>query len=102
MPERLLPEMWPVARVARELGKASHVLVDASRRGEFPPVVRVGGCWYVRADACRDWFDRQHAESLSEAQLAQIRQAGRDPQAAEARRPARRPDQPRARTAGSC
>lgn len=74
----LLPEMWPLAKVAKELGKASHVLVDASRRGEFPPLVRVGATWYVKADACREWFERQHVDpGLTPAQLEQVRHAGR-------------------------
>lgn len=89
----LLPEMWPLSKVAKELGKASHVLVDASRRGQFPPLVRVGSCWFVKADACREWFDRQHvAEGFTESQLEQIRHAGRaiEPDGRQARRRKRR------------
>ena len=88
----LLPEMWPLHKIAKELGKASHVLVTASRAGTFPPVVRVGALWFVQAEACRAWFDRQHAgEDPSSRDLDRIRAAGR----AAAGSPRRRlPDQP--------
>jgi len=75
--ERLLPELWPLHRVAKELGKASHVLVTAAQDGRFPPVYRVGALWFVRADDVRDWFSRNHATKASEAELDRIRAAGR-------------------------
>lgn len=96
---RLLPELWPLHRVAKELGKATHVLVDASRRGEFAPVIRVGAVWFVRADACREWFERQHAvATVTSGQRERIRQAGR---AEGARQPSPRPRQPRGHTEAS-
>lgn len=96
--ERLLPETWPLHRIAQELGKSSNVLVDASRRGTFPALVKIGALWYVKADDMRAWFAKQHATSATPAQLERIRQAGR---AATARQPKRRPRQPRARNAAS-
>jgi hypothetical protein len=69
----------PLHRVAKQLGKATHVLVDASRRGEFPHVVKVGAVWYVSHDAVLVWFGKQHAHgTVSPAQQDRIRQAGRD------------------------
>lgn len=58
---RLLPEHWRLADLARELGTTTHALVQASRRGEFVPVVQIGRCWFARADLVRAWFNRQHA-----------------------------------------
>lgn len=99
MSDRLLPEMWPVHRIAKELGKAGHVLVTASRNGTFPPVVRVGALWFVKADHVREWFDKQHATgSVTPEQRDRIRQAGR---AVAGSPPSPRPRQPRARTATS-
>lgn len=91
----LLPELWPLHRVAKELGKASHVLVTASRNGTFPPVFRVGALWFVKADDVRAWFSRNHAEAPATADIERVRQAGR---AVAARQPRRRPAQPRADT----
>lgn len=75
--ERLLPEMWPLHRVAKELDKASHVLVSASRNGTFPPIVRVGALWFVKADDVREWFSRNHAKVAPTADYERVRQAGR-------------------------
>lgn len=97
---RILPEMVPLHRVAKELGKATSVLVAASREGRFCPLVRVGAVWFVKLDEVKAWFDRQHAKSVqvTPADRERIRQAGR----AEATgSPARRRHQPRARTAAS-
>lgn len=95
----LLPEMWPLHKLAKELGKASHVLVTASRNGAFPPVVKVGALWFVEAEKVRDWFSRNHAaDESSPADRDRIRQAGR---AAGGSQPARRPRQPRARNGAS-
>lgn len=95
----LLPELWPLHRIAKELGKATHVLVDASSRGEFPPLVRIGAVWHVKADLMREWVDRNHAATtVTPAQIDQIRQAGR---AEAAPQPSPRPRQPRARSAAS-
>lgn len=95
----LLPELWPLHQVAKELGKATHVLVSASRDGTFPPLSRVGAVWYVKADLVREWFDRQHAVgSVTPEQRDRIRKAGRS--GADAPR-ARRQRQPRASTASS-
>lgn len=77
MTDRLLPELWPLHRVARELGKATHVLVDASRRGDFCPIHKVGAVWFVRADAVREWFSRNHAAGATAAELTAMRQAAR-------------------------
>jgi hypothetical protein len=97
--DRLLPELWPLHRIAKELGKSTHVLVDASTRGEFPSLVRFGAVWHVRADLMREWCDRQHAPAaLTPGQIDQIRQAA---QGEEAPPPSRRPRQPRARNAAS-
>lgn len=94
---RLLPEQWPLHRIAKELGKATHVLVAASRHGKFPHVVMVGNVWYVNAAECVAWFERQHApSSVTQAQRDRIRQAGRG----EVVPPPRRPQiQPRASSA---
>lgn len=95
----LLPEMWPLHKVAKELGKASHVLVTAARNGTFPPVVKVGAVWFVEAEKCRDWFSRNHAaDDVSPADRDRIRQAGR---AASGQPPARRLRQPRGHTSRS-
>ena len=95
---RLLPELWPLHQIAKELGKASHVLVDASRTGTFPPVIRIGALWFVKADLMREWVDRQHAAAtVTPEQRDRIRAAG----AAASPPPARRPRQPRARSAAS-
>ena len=98
MGERLLPELWPLHQIAKELGKASHVLVDASRAGTFPPLVRVGALWFVKAELMREWIDRQHAAvTVTPGQRDRIRAAG----VAAGQPPARRPRQPRARSAAS-
>lgn len=95
----LLPELWPLRLVGKELGKATQVLVEASSRGEFPPVVRIGATWHVRADLMREWVQRQHApELVSQAHVARMQQAAR---AAVSQPPARRLRQPRARSASS-
>lgn len=95
----LLPELWPLHRLAKELGKATHVLVSASRAGQFPPIVRVGAVWFVKAELVRAWFDSQHAAStVTSQQRDRIRQAGQ----AVAGQPPRSPRrQPRARTESS-
>ena len=98
-PERLLPELWPLHRIAKELGKATHVLVSASREGRFPPVIQIGAVWHVRADLMTEWVYRQHATStVTPEQRDRIREAGRS---AEGAPPSRRRRQPRARTASS-
>jgi hypothetical protein len=97
--DNLLPELWPLHRIAKQLGKATHVLVDASRRGEFPGIIRFGAVWYVKADSMRAWIEKNHAATtVTPAQIDQIRQAGR---AAAAPQPSPRPRQPRARSAAS-
>jgi len=97
--DELLPELWPLHRIAKELGKATHVLVAASKAGTFPAIVRVGAVWFVKAELVRSWFNFQHAKpKVTPAQMERIRQAGR---AARAGSPSRRPRQPRARTAAS-
>lgn len=76
---RVLPEMVELHRVAKELRKASHVLVDASARGQFPPVVKVGAVWYVDRAKLADWFSRNHAtlgDDVSPLELDRIRAAG--------------------------
>ena len=99
MAASLLPELWPLHKLAKELGKATHVLVSASRAGTFPPVVRVGAVWFVKADLVRAWFDGQHAAvSVTPAQQDRIRQAG---QAEAGALPSRRPRQLRGRSAAS-
>lgn len=98
-PSRLLPELWPLHRVAKELGKATHVLVAASRAGQFPPVVKIGAVWHVRAELMTAWVNRQHATaSVTAEQRERIRAAGRT---GAAERPSRRRRQPRARSASS-
>lgn len=94
-----LPPMVPLHEVAKELGKQTNVLVSASRRGEFCPIVRVGAVWYVRRDLLNEWFNRQHAVSLStpESRRWLRSQAG----SAAAEPPSPRPPQPRARSASS-
>ena len=96
----LLPEMWPLHQIAKELGKASHVLVSASRNGTFPPVVKVGALWFVEAEKVRAWFGRNHANenAATPADRDRIRKAGR---AAAAKQPERRPRQPRGRSGAS-
>ena len=97
--ERLLPELWPLHRVAAELGRSTYNLVDASRRGNFPPVHQVGRTWFVKADAVRDWFATNHAAlRVTPEQRDRIRAAGR---AEGARLPARRQPRLRARSAAS-
>ena len=95
---RLLPELWPLHQIAKELGKASHVLVSASQAGTFPPVIRIGALWFVKAELMREWIDRQHAASIvTPEQRDRIRAAGD----VAAQLPAPRPRQPRARSAAS-
>lgn len=72
---KLLPEMWRLANVARELHVHSSTLVDASRRGRFPPVVRVGGVWMVQAESVREWFSRQHAAPLNPGKRVAVKAA---------------------------
>ncbi|HEX5050370.1 MAG TPA: hypothetical protein VFZ65_01230, partial [Planctomycetota bacterium] len=65
------------------LGKATHSLVAASKVGTFPPLVRVGAIWFVKASDVRAWFDRNHAApAVTEAQRERIRQAGQPERAA--------------------
>lgn len=87
--DRLLPESWPLHRIGKELGKATHVLVSASAAGKFPPVFPIGVVWHVRADLMLEWVNRQHAGdgALTPAQLDRIRQAGRNPAKARRARP---------------
>lgn len=63
MTDRLLPEMWPLHRLAAELGRKPASLVAASRRGQFPPLVRIGRDWFVPADAMREWVGKNHVRS---------------------------------------
>lgn len=72
----LIPEMLPLHRVAGELNKATHILVAASRRGEFVPLVRVGSQWYVRADEVREWFASDHEHGPSRAETRALKAAG--------------------------
>lgn len=89
----------PLHVVAKQLKKATHVLVSASRLGHFPPVVKVGHVWYVSADAVAAWFARQHATNdATEGQRDRIRQAGRGIGGPRPRRPR---SLPRASTAPS-
>lgn len=74
----ILPTLIPLRRVAKELGKSTHVLVSASAAGTFPPVVCVGAMWFVKAALLHEWFDQQHAESVTPAHLERMRQAARD------------------------
>lgn len=69
---RLLPEQWRLSIVARELRVHAHTLVEASRDGRFPPLVRVGRCWFVDAAAVRDWFSRQHVVTPDPLRLQAI------------------------------
>ena len=95
----LLPEMWPLHRIAKELGKASHVLVAASRSGTFPPVIRVGALWFVKAEEVRAWFDKNHAVDVaSPATLDRVKAAGRASASSQRRR---LPAQLRAHSASS-
>lgn len=99
MTDRLLPELWPLHRVAKELGKATHVLVAASREGRFPPVVQIGALWHVRADLMTAWVNGQHAGAgVSPEQRARIREAGRS---AAGEQPSPRRRRLRARSASS-
>lgn len=94
-----LPPMVQLHEVAKELGKQTNVLVCASSRGEFPPIVKVGAVWYVRRDRLNEWFDRQHApEAPTPERLQWVRQAAGS---AAAEPPSPRPLQPRARSASS-
>lgn len=96
---RLLPELWPLHLIGKELGKSTQVLVEASSRGEFPPVVRIGATWHVKADLMREWLERQHApQMVSQAHVERMQAAAR---AAVSRPRGRRQLQPRARTASS-
>lgn len=99
MSERLLPEVWPLHQVAKELGKATHVLVEASSAGTFPPVFRIGAVWHVRAELMRAWINSQQAPAPATAeQRERVRAAGQG----EVSQPrARRRVQPRAHTAAS-
>ena len=95
----ILPETVPLHLIAKELGQSTHVLVAASVRGEFPPLVRVGRVWRVRRDLLTEWFGKQHATNeITPAQSERIRQAGQS-EAGELR--ALPPLQPRANTAAS-
>lgn len=96
---RLLPEMWKLADVARELGVQSHTLVAAARRGQFCAVFQVGRAWYARAADVREWFAKSAAPEISPLLLDRVRAAGAPPDGEPL---PRRPRQPRARTAGSC
>lgn len=98
---RVLPEMVELHRIAKELRKASHVLVDASARGQFPPVVKVGAVWYVDRAKLADWFGRNHAtlgDDVTPLELDRIRAAG---QAGASALPAPRQRQPRGRKGAS-
>lgn len=95
----LLPTMVPLHRVAKELGKATHVLVSASRAGTFAPLVKVGALWFVRQDELDAWFNRNHAApTLTTDQLARIDSVARseDPAPQQSR-----PRRPRARSEAS-
>lgn len=56
MTGRLLPEMWRLHQVAKELGKETRELVDASARGEFPRIKKIGHLWFVEADLVHKWL----------------------------------------------
>lgn len=66
-----LPDLWPLRRLAIELGRKPASLVAASQRGQFPPLVRIGRDWFVRADAMRAWMQRDHVhDAASRVQTA--------------------------------
>lgn len=89
--EPLLPELWELHKVARELGSSTQVLVEASSRGEFPPVVRIGAKWHVKADLMREWIERQHApEQVSQAHVDRMKAAARAAVSKAARTPVHR------------
>lgn len=74
----VIPEMMALSKVAKQLGKSSHVLVRASQRGEFVPLVRVGTKWYVRVDLLRQWFAADHSAGPTLAEIAAMKAAGED------------------------
>lgn len=96
---KLLPEMWKLADVARELGVQSHTLVAASQRGRFCPVIQVGRAWYAKAADVRAWFAASRSPEINPLLLDRVRAAGAP---LDGEPLPRRPRQPRARTAGSC
>lgn len=96
---RLLPELWKLADVAAELRMHTHSLVEASRRGEFVKVTKVGKTWFARAIDVLAWFEKSNDRSVSELMRDRIRAAGAAPDGA---RPPRRQRQPRARSGASC
>lgn len=91
MTDLQLPDMTPMHLVAKRLGVHGHTLVEASARGEFVRLVRVGQRWYAPTAELQDWFARQHARVLSPQQVEAIRLA------ATAERPPRRAPRRRAR-----
>lgn len=74
----IIPEMMALSKVAKQLGKSSHVLVRASQRGEFVPLVRVGTKWYARVDLLRQWFAADHSAGPTPAEIAAMKAAGED------------------------
>lgn len=73
----LLPEIWPLHKVAKELGKATHVLVSASAEGAFPPVFRIGAVWHVQAELVREWIEKNQAPPPKPLNRIRVRDAGR-------------------------
>ena len=94
--DRVIPEMVPLHRVAKELDKATHVLVSASRSGTFCPIVKVGAVWFVRRDELDSWFGRQHAVSPEPGAMSRRLAA-----VADAQQPPAQPAQTRGRSASS-
>lgn len=74
----VIPEMVALSEVAKQLGKSSHVLVRASQRGKFVPLVRVGAKWYARAELLREWFAADHSSGPTPAEIAALKAAGED------------------------
>lgn len=72
----VIPEMVALSKVAKQLGKSSHVLVRASQRGEFVPLVRVGAKWYARVDLLHEWFAADHSAGPTPAEIAALKAAG--------------------------
>lgn len=87
----LLPEMVRLSEVAKALDVHGHTLVEASQRGQFVRLVRIGETWYAPLIEVQEWFSRNHAAPVSLVSRAKraARQAASDRQPASPRRRAR-------------
>jgi predicted DNA-binding transcriptional regulator AlpA len=70
-----LPDLIRLSEFARRVGMQTSTLVESSARGQFPPVVRIGTRWFVRAELLADWCSRQHAVRSDPLLLDRMRAA---------------------------